>query len=142
MSKFDYFTKLWRLTEGHVTWAVGPLLVLLGGFIPALFAPDNFTANQLPIIVSRVQTIALVGVLVTLYFAIITLPPKPARYKRRRNLWMVLQWIYLPATTIIYNSFAALYSQTRLMFGWYLGFDVTEKAVVTEDKKTIAEQKE
>lgn len=140
--RFDYFTKFWRLLEGHVTWAVGPMLVLLGGFIPALFQPDNIAANQLPFIVSRIQQIALVFVLVTVYFAFLTLPPKPERYKRRRSLWMVLQWVYLPATTIIYNSFAALNSQTRLMFGWYIDkFDVTEKAVVTKDNKTIAEQK-
>lgn len=143
LPKFDLFSKLWRLTEGHVTWAAGPLLVLLGGFIPALFQPDSFTANQLPIIVSRVQTIALLFALVTVYFALVTLPPKPARYRRHRTLWIVLQWAYLPLTTIIYNSFAALYSQTRLMFGWYISkFDVTEKAVITADKKTIAEQKE
>ncbi len=141
--RFDYFTKLWRLLEGHVTWAVGPILILLGGFVPALFAPDSFTASQLPIIVSRVQTIALAFVLVTVYFAFLTLPPKPARYKRRRSLWMIMQWVYLPITTIGYNSLAALNSQTRLMFGWYIDkFDVTEKAVITTDNKTIAEQKE
>jgi hypothetical protein len=56
---------------------------------------------------------------------------------------MVLQWAYLPVTTIVYNSFAAFYSQTRLMLGKYMDkFDVTEKAVVTADKQTIAEQKE
>jgi hypothetical protein len=56
---------------------------------------------------------------------------------------MVLQWVYLPVTTIGYNSFAAFYSQTRLMFGKHMDkFNVTEKAVVTADNKTIAEQKE
>ena len=43
---------------------------------------------------------------------------------------MILQWVYLPITTIIFNSFAALDSQTRLIFKRYLGkFDITEKAV-------------
>jgi hypothetical protein len=28
---------------------------------------------------------------------------------------------------------AAIYSQTRLMFGWYLGWVITEKAVKTDD---------
>jgi hypothetical protein len=51
---------------------------------------------------------------------------------------MVLQWGLLPLTTIGYNSFSALYSQTRLMFGRYLGkFDVTDKAVVTSDNKKV-----
>jgi hypothetical protein len=46
---------------------------------------------------------------------------------------MVLQWAYLPLTTLVFNSFAALYSQTRLLFGRYIStFDVTDKAVVSE----------
>lgn len=134
----DLLAKLFRLLEGHVTWATGPLLVLLAGFVPALIHPQSFAANELPLIVSRIQTVALIGAVVILFFALKTLPPKPARYKRHRSLFMVLQWAYLPVTTIGYNSMAALYSQTRLMFGWYMDkFDVTEKAVVTEDKETI-----
>ncbi len=129
----DLFAKTWRLLEGHITWAVGPLLVLGGGFIPAFFRPKNLSALELPLIVSKIQTIALAAAFVTLFLALKTLPPKPARYKRHRSVWMVLQWLYLPLTTIVYNSFAALYSQTRLMFGLYISkFDVTEKAVMID----------
>jgi hypothetical protein len=40
----------------------------------------------------------------------------------------------MPITSVIYGSAAAIYSQTRLMFGRYLDkFDVTEKAVVQDD---------
>ncbi len=131
ISKIDVFAKLWRLLEGHVTWAVGSLLVLFGGFVPGQFTDKSITAVELPIIVSRVQTIALISLFAMMYLALKTLPPKPLRYKRHRTLMMVLQWVYLPLTTIVYNSVAALNSQTRLMFGWYLSkFDVTEKAVV------------
>lgn len=137
--RIDLIAKTWRLLEGHVTWAVGPLLVLLGGFIPALFQPDSYTANQLPIIVSNIQTVALIGLIITIFFSLVTLPPKPARYKRHRTVFMVLQWVYLPLTTVIYNSFAAFYSQTRLMFGKYMDkFDVTEKAVMQDDKKAVS----
>lgn len=142
LPKFDYFAKLWRLTEGHVTWAVGPILVLLGGFVPNWFYSRDIVASQLPIIVSKIQTVALLFAFVTIYFAFVTLPPKPARYKRHRTLWMIAQWVYLPLTTIGYNSLAALNSQTRLIFKRYITkFDVTEKAVVTADNVTIAEQK-
>ncbi len=130
--KRDLFGKIWRLLEGHVTWAVGPILVLFGGFIPSLFHDKSYAALELPLIVSRVQTIALMIAIVTIFLALRTLPPKPARYKRHRSIFMVLQWAYLPVTTLVFNSFAALYSQTRLMLGKYISkFDVTEKAVVT-----------
>jgi hypothetical protein len=46
---------------------------------------------------------------------------------------MLLQWVLLPITTIVYGSFAAIYSQTRLMFGWYLGWVITEKAVKKDE---------
>jgi hypothetical protein len=40
----------------------------------------------------------------------------------------------MPITGICYNSFAALYSQTRLLLGRYMDkFDVTDKAVVKKD---------
>lgn len=131
--QLDLFAKFFRLLEGHVTWAVGPLISLFAGFIPVLFNPDSYSANELPLVVSNVQRVALVGLLASLFIALKTLPPRPLRYKRHRSLFMILQWAYLPVTTIGYNSMAALYSQTRLMLGKYLDkFDVTEKAVVDE----------
>jgi len=131
--RFSLWTRTLRSIEGHVTWAVGPILVLVGGFIPSIVHPQSLAANELPLIVSRVQTIALLFITVTVFICLKTLPPKPERYKRHRTLFMVLQWAYLPLTTLVYNSFAAFYSQTRLMLGKYMDkFDVTEKAVVTE----------
>ncbi len=137
--KLDKWFKLGRLLEGHVTWATGPILLALAAFIPVLFNPENYAANELPIVVSYIQRIALTGVLVAIYICFRTLPPKPARYKRRRTLFMLLQWVYMPFTSLAYNSTAALYSQTRLMFGKYLDkFDVTVKAVVTDEGDRIS----
>ncbi len=133
----DLVPKFWRLLEGHVNWAVGPIICLGAGPLPGLLKPQSYAANALPLLLSNIQTVALVAVLATLFICFKTLPPKPARYKRRRTFFMIIQWLYMPVTGLIYNSCAALYSQTRLMFGRYLEtFDVTEKAVVTSDNKT------
>jgi hypothetical protein len=136
----DLIAKTFRLTEAHVSWAAAPILTLIGGFIPSLFHPHSLAANQLPLIVSRIQTFALVLSVVMIFLCLKTLPPKPERYKRHRTLFMITQWAYLPVTTILYNSFAAFYSQWRLAFGWYMDkFDVTEKAVVgASDKGAVA----
>lgn len=131
--KFDVMAKFLRLLEGHISWATSPLILAFGAFIPVLFSNKDFVANQLPLVASRVQTVAMFGILVTLYLSFKMLPPKPARYKKSRSVLMVLQWGLLPITTIVYSAFAAINSQTRLMFGRYLGkFDVTEKAVKTD----------
>jgi hypothetical protein len=128
--RFDLISKFLRTLEGHVSWAVGSLLLAFAAFVPILINPQNIAANELPLIVSRIQTIGLVGILSSLFVALKTLPPRPARYKRHRSLFMVLQWVYMPVTTIAFGSLAALNSQTRLMFGWYLNkFDVTQKTV-------------
>ncbi|HEX5456603.1 MAG TPA: hypothetical protein VFW77_04545 [Candidatus Saccharimonadales bacterium] len=130
LPKYDLITKLFRLMEGHLSWATAPIILTFSAFIPILFNPQDIAANQLPNIASRIQTLAMAGLAVTMFLSFKALPPKPARYKHRRTVLMVLQWVLLPLTTIIYSATAALNSQTRLFFGWYLDkFDVTEKAV-------------
>ncbi|HUP26344.1 MAG TPA: glycosyltransferase family 2 protein [Candidatus Limnocylindrales bacterium] len=141
--KLDLIFKFGRLLEGHVTWAVAPLILAFSAFIPGLINANNlgpigFTTNQLPHMASQIQRVALTGIIITLYLSVKMLPPKPLRYKRHRSVFMILQWFMLPVTTIAYNSFAALNSQTRLIFGKYLAeFDVTDKAVVNEDNQKI-----
>ncbi|MGH7193028.1 MAG: hypothetical protein ACREJM_05760, partial [Candidatus Saccharimonadales bacterium] len=129
--KTDVLAKLLRTLEGHVTWATGPLLIYFAAFIPPLINPQNLAANELPLIVSRVQRIGILGLLATIYVCLITLPPRPARYKRHHSIFMVTQWIFLPVTSVAYGCLAAFNSQTRLMFKRYLSrFDVTEHATV------------
>lgn len=129
--KADVLAKLLRALEGHVTWATGAILVLVAALIPPLLHPQNLAANELPLIVSREQRVATVSALVLVYVCMFTLPPRPARYKRRRSVFMLLQWVLVPLTSIGFGSLAAFNSQTRLMFKRYLSkFDVTEKATV------------
>lgn len=138
ISKHDVLFKFLRLVEGHLSWATAPLILLFGAIIPWIFNQTDFLANQLPQISSKLQTFAMLGILVTMFLSFKILPPKPERYKRHRNVFMVLQWVLLPLTTIFYSSSAAIVSQTRLMFKRYLGkFDVTEKAVKKSSGETV-----
>lgn len=140
-SKLDVLAKLLRTLEGHVTWATGTVLVFGAAFIPPLFHPQSFAANELPLIVSRIQRIGIIGLLASVYVCLLTLPPRPARYRRHRSVLMVLQWVLTPISSICYGSLAAFNSQTRLMFKWYLSkFDVTEKAVVTESGDVLSSE--
>lgn len=130
MPKADKFFKFWRLLEGHISWATAALILAFAAFVPALLNSESIAANQLPIIASRIQTIALIGIFITFFLSMKTLPPKPERYKRHRNILMMVQWVLLPVTTIIFNTLAALVSQTKLMFGKYMDtFAFTEKFV-------------
>jgi cellulose synthase/poly-beta-1,6-N-acetylglucosamine synthase-like glycosyltransferase len=130
VNRWDLATKFGRLLEGHISWATSPLILAFAAFIPILFNPDNIAANQLPFIVSRIQTLAMLGLFVTVYLSLRLLPPRPKRYKPHRTLFMLLQYLLFPITTVLYNGMSGLYSQTRLMFGKYMDtFDVTDKVV-------------
>lgn len=139
VSKKNALGKLLRTLEAHVTWATGTALVFGAAFVPSFFHPTSFTATELPLIVSRVQQIGIAGLLASVYVCLITLPPRPKRYKRRRSLIMIWQWIFTPVVGICYGSAAAFYSQTRLMFKRYVRkFDLTEKTVYTAEGKRVS----
>ena len=131
------FSKKWiqffRLMEGHISWATAPLILTFAAWAP-LFLNEQFNrqviAHQLPVVASRILTLALVGQFITIMLSLLMLPPRPKHYRKSKIIFMVLQWVLVPITSIFFGSAAALDAQTRLMFGRYpKAFDVTEKAV-------------
>ncbi len=136
---FAGLSRLVRLIDGHVTLACIPLLVTFGGWVPLFIdaeATQSVAANQLPEILGLLQRFAMVGLIIMVFLAFKMLPPRPERYKRRRTLWMLLQWVLMPVTALVYSSLSAYYSQTRLLLGKYLDvFDVTEKATTMTVRK-------
>jgi hypothetical protein len=129
---FPGLGRLFRLIDGHVTLASISILVAVGGWVPLLInsqAARDIAAHQLPEVISGIQQVAMIGLLITVFLGFKMLPPRPARYKRRRTVWMVLQWGLMPITAIVYSAASAFNAQTHLLLGKYLdSFDVTEKA--------------
>lgn len=126
------FPKFWRLLDGHVTLAIMAPLITFGGWVPMLmnFSSHAMVGYNLPNIVSWVETFAMVGLIATVLISFRMLPERPPRYRKGRNILMLLQWILMPITSILYQSLAAYYAQTRLMFGLYMEkFDVTKKVI-------------
>ena len=124
--------KFWRLLDGHVTLAIMAPLITFGAWVPMLmnFSSHAMVGYNLPNIVSVIETIASLGLLITVLVSLRMLPKRPARYHKGRNILMIVQWILMPVTSILYQSIAAYYAQTRLMLGLYMEkFDVTKKVV-------------
>ena len=123
-----------RLLDGHVTQACIALIVAFGGWAPLVLngeAARSVAAHQLPDTVSLIQQVAMVGILVLIFVSFKLLPPRPERYKKRRNILMVMQWALMPVIAIVYSSMASYNAQTHLLLGKYLDkFDVTEKTTV------------
>lgn len=138
VNKLDAFFKFNRLLESHVGWATSAPLILLSGYMPAFInrnASHNIVAQQLPRIVSTINTVALIALLFVVYIGIATLPQRPPHHKKRRAFGFLWQWILTPIVGVVFNSAAAINSQAHLAFRRYIGtFDVTEKAVKTTKK--------
>lgn len=127
--------QVFRLFEGHFSWATAPLIVTFVAWMPLYLNrdfSDTTLAHLLPVIASRIMTLAMIGLIVTVLISLISLPPKPARYRRSRSIFMLTQWVLIPVTGILFNAVAAIDAQTRLMFGRYMEFRVTEKAVISD----------
>lgn len=126
------FPKFWRLLDGHVMLAIMAPIITAGGWVPMIMNASAHTmvGYNLPNIVSVVETFAMIGLIITVLISFRMLPPRPAKYKKGRAVFMFLQWILMPVTSILYQSLAAFYAQTRLMLGLYMEkFDVTKKVI-------------
>lgn len=131
MSFLPLFAKFMRLLEGHVTLAAISPMVAFGGWVPKLLnaRSKDLLAFNLPNTISLIQIFASVGLMTTILFSLKMLPPRPKNI-RKPKIVMILQWILMPVVAIVYQSFTAFYSQTRLMTGNYMEkFDVTKKVV-------------
>ncbi len=129
---WQLFPKFWRLLDGHVTLAILAPIVAFGGWVPMIMNVSShaMVAYNLPNIVSIVETFASIGLIVSVLVSFKLLPKRPAKYRKSKSIGMLLQWILMPITSIVYQSVAAFYAQTRLMLGLYMEkFDVTKKIV-------------
>jgi hypothetical protein len=69
------------------------------------------------------------GLVVSSIISLSLTPPRPKNQSRFTYIVMVLQWIMVPVTMIVFSALPGLDAQTRLMFGKYMGFWVTPKRI-------------
>ncbi|MEK7189411.1 MAG: glycosyltransferase family 2 protein [Patescibacteria group bacterium] len=121
---------LWNLGEGMYSWASAPILIFILGRLPLYLAPDAVRSSAFyqntPFTLEFLMNLAMAGILFSAIFNVLLLP-KPPQSKPWNYPIMILQWIFLPITLIIFGSIPAIDAQTRLMLGRYLGFYVSKK---------------
>lgn len=119
------------VVEGNHSWATNALIIFLLGWLPVMIGGGEFNKTilsfNLPYITRFIMTLSMVGLISTAILSIILLPPRPPKFGKFKYLWMVLQWLLFPITTIGLGLLPALDAQTRLMLGKYMGFWVTPK---------------
>jgi len=126
------FTYLFRTLEGHYSWATSAIIVAGLGWLPIFFGDPSFHATvlsySLPFITRTLMTVAMSGLVVSATLTLLLLPQKPEHYGRWRYALIIVQWILVPIIATLLSAFPALDSETRLMLGRDLHFNVMQKA--------------
>jgi len=123
---------VFEMLEGHHSWATSSIILALLGWLPLILGGEQFNqsvlAHNLPFITRYLMTLAMIGLIISMSLSFFLMPPRPEKYSRWRNIYMLLQWVLVPIIAPFLGSLPSIDSQTRIMFGKYFGeFWVTEK---------------
>lgn len=124
---------MWLLTEGMYTWATAPVLMFLLGWLPLLVARrgswQDAVFQTAPHTLQIIMTLAMLGVFASAILSLPLLPPRPEAAPKLKSVVMLLQWLLLPFTFVLFGALPAIEAQTRLALGkkFHLGFWVTPK---------------
>ncbi|MBX4210444.1 glycosyltransferase family 2 protein [Candidatus Parcubacteria bacterium] len=117
--------------EGFWSLATNPLLIFFCGWLPIIVGGRAFNSTvlsrSLPMITRDLMILSMCGLILSAFVCMTLLPPLPPGYGRRHQFAMILQWVLVPISIILFGALPGLESQTRLMFSKYLGFWVTPK---------------
>ena len=117
------------LVFNHLTWTTLPLLLFFGGALPAFIDLDyslSTPATVIGLLSAGILTFTLANTF-TLIHVDRLMCPKPSGWPWWRRRWADLQLFLYPIVGLALSVIPALEAQTRLMFGAYLEYRVSEK---------------
>lgn len=117
--------------EGFWSLATNPIILFIVGWMPLIVGGHTFNVTvlsyNLPIVAKSFLTVAMVGLIFSAIFTMYLIPRRPEVAHASRNILMVLQWVLVPLTMVIFSAVPGLETQARLALGRYMGFWVTPK---------------
>lgn len=117
--------------EGFWSLATHPLILFAVGWLPLFVGGQDFNATvlsyNLPQIAKGFLTASMFGLVISAAISMHLVPARPREYGSLRSIALILQWVLVPLTMVIFSSIPGLDSQLRLLFGRYMGFWVTPK---------------
>lgn len=117
--------------EGKWSWCLVALLITILGRLPMWVAGEEVRQTALyfnaPHMLETLMTISMVGLLMTAVLSFPLLPKMPESEPRYKMITMILQWALVPVSMIFVSAIPAIDAVTHMMFGSYLGFNVSKK---------------
>jgi cellulose synthase/poly-beta-1,6-N-acetylglucosamine synthase-like glycosyltransferase len=124
------FRRFMNLFLNHLNWIFLPVLLIFGASVPIWVSVD-FSLTDIGQVLWQVSGLLLGITLSTVFFFIFfensLLPPKPAEWPRWKHLAVYGQYFLYPMVGLVLSVLPALEAHTRLLFGRYLEYRVTEK---------------
>ncbi len=121
----------YKLLDSFISWATWPFLLLFGSWLPAFFASREFSSSTVYYTAPRIRGtmfgLASVGIIVCMIISLLILPKKKGRYSLLTTIKHICEWLFIPVILLFLSALPALDAQTRLMFGKYMEFGVTNK---------------
>jgi hypothetical protein len=131
ISKFKKAVLIFHEWEGKWSWALVAIIITLIGRLPLWIAGDEIRQSALffntPHALEIMMTLAMTGLFLSAILGMLILPSRPEGHPRYKYLFMVLQWLLLPVSLILFSAIPCIDAVTHLMFGKYLGFNVSAK---------------
>ena len=120
------------MLEGHHSWATASFILALLGWMPLILGGERFNesvlAHNLPYITRYLMTLAMIGLVISMFLSFLLMPPRPTKHSRKKYIYMFFQWFLAPIIAPFLGASPAVHAQTKIMFKKYMGeFWVTEK---------------
>ena len=132
----DRLVLVWRAWNNAFFWATQSFFITIVGWLPIVLNEsfrNQLVATNFPVVTKALLTLTWIGIVVANLISLRMLPNRPGVHRVKQNLQLIpmsLMWVLMPVTSIFFGAVTGIDAQTRLMFGRYLGFRVTEKKAV------------
>ncbi len=117
--------------EGKWSWSLAAIMITVLGQLPIWLAPNSIRQSALffnaPHLLSTLLSISMLGLLLSALFSFPLLPKRPESHPTHTYIMMIAQWVLLPFSMIFISAIPAIDAATHLLFGKYLGFNISQK---------------
>ncbi|HOI04907.1 MAG TPA: hypothetical protein PLJ02_00325, partial [Candidatus Woesebacteria bacterium] len=133
----DKTLRVLHVIEDHFLWPVNWFAVTVSAMLPPLLNQQfnrTIIGKTLPQVTSTLLTMSMISMLSIFIIDAKNRPPRP-----KKNLWSYisqpLEFLLIPVVGFFFSALPGMDAHTRLMFGKYLEYRVTEKVANPQTNK-------
>lgn len=134
LNKLSFFKRIryiFKLLEGHLSWATWGFILTILSWLPTLFVKNEFADTVVyynaPYISGIIFNLASISLIISIILSLLLLPKIKIRFSILKKFLFALQWLMMPLILVFLSAIPALDAQTRMLLGKRMEFWVAEK---------------